>query len=143
MDNLIIPKCFYRISTKALILNEDKKILLVKEDNWLWELPWWWLDFWESPQEGIKRELFEEMWINVVSIKEYPSYFITAKARNKDFRTAAVIYETKIDSSNLDKFTTSDECQEIKFFDKNEIEIIESFPIVKALSKQYNQNNHK
>lgn len=28
-----IPQCFYRISIKALILNEEKKFLLSKEEN--------------------------------------------------------------------------------------------------------------
>lgn len=38
MDNPV-PNCFYRISVKALILNDEGKFLLTKEDNGLWELP--------------------------------------------------------------------------------------------------------
>lgn len=59
--NQQIPNCFYRISIKALILDEEKRFLLVKEDNGLWELPGGGLDFKENPQEGIKREMKEEM----------------------------------------------------------------------------------
>ena len=76
-----IPNWFYRISAKALILDEDKKFLLVREEKW-WELPWWWLEYWESPQEWIRRELYEEMWINVIRINKKPSYFITTQKDN-------------------------------------------------------------
>lgn len=38
MENNISP-CFYRISIKALILNEEKKFLLVKNENGIWEYP--------------------------------------------------------------------------------------------------------
>lgn len=35
-----IPDCFYRISIKALILNEARdKFLICQEDNGKWELP--------------------------------------------------------------------------------------------------------
>ncbi len=35
-----IPNWFYRTSIKALILDENKKFLLTREEKW-WELPWW------------------------------------------------------------------------------------------------------
>ena len=43
--DLHIPDCFYRIAVKALILNEEGKFLLTKEDTGLWNIPGGGLDF--------------------------------------------------------------------------------------------------
>jgi len=34
-----IPACFYRISIKALILDENGRFLLCREDNGKWDFP--------------------------------------------------------------------------------------------------------
>ena len=130
-----IPTWFYRTSINALILDENKKFLLVREEKW-WELPWWWLDFWESPQEWIKRELQEEMWINVISVNENPSYFLTCQKANWT-RIANVIYEIKINIEDLKNFTPSDECLEIKFFNTQEAKNEKLFPNVEKYIEQY------
>jgi ADP-ribose pyrophosphatase YjhB (NUDIX family) len=134
-----IPNWFYRVSAKALILNGDKKFLLIREEKW-WELPWWWLEYWEAPQEWIKRELFEEMWINVISVKENPSYFITAKKDNWVW-IANVIYETQVNINEISNFKPSDECLEVRFFDINEAQNENLFPNVREFIKQFNPSN--
>ena len=135
-----IPNWFYRISAKALVLNEDKKFLLVREEKW-WELPWWWLEYWETPQEWIKRELLEEMWINVKHIKENPSYFITAKKDNWIW-IANAIYETQIDIGTINDFKPSDECLEIKFFGVNDAKNGKLLPNVSEFIKYFTAANH-
>lgn len=60
-EHLILKDCFYRISVKALILDSEKRFLLVREDNGFWELPGGGLDHGEEPHACLKRELFEEM----------------------------------------------------------------------------------
>ena len=130
-----IPNWFYRTSVKALILDENKKFLLVREEKWR-ELLWGWLDFWETPQEGIKRELKEEMWINVIWVNENPSYFITCQKANWT-RIANVIYETKINIEDLKNFTPSDECLEIKFFNVEEAKKEKLFHNVEKFIEQY------
>lgn len=134
-----IPNWFYRTSIKALILNEKREFLLVREEKWR-ELPWWWLDFWESPQEWIKRELQEEMWINVISVNQNPSYFLTCQKANWT-RIANVIYDTKINIEDLKNFIPSDECLEIKFFNTQEAKKEKLFPNVEKFIEQYNKNS--
>ena len=138
MDN--IPDWFYRVSVKALVLSQDKNFLLVKEEKWR-ELPWWWLEFGETPQECIKRELMEEMWINVKFVKDTPSYFITTKKANWT-RIANVIYEVHVDSDDLQNFKLSDECLETRFFNTKEAEDENLFPNVREFIKQFNPLNH-
>lgn len=136
-----IPNCFYRVSAKALVLDEEKeRFLLLREDNNMRDLPWGWLDFWEDQKEGIIRELKEEMWLEAIWINNTPSYFVTAYRPNKNFRIANILYEVKL--KNLD-FIASDECQEIKFFNKEEAEKLNLHPNVKEFIKQFNSENHK
>ena len=135
-----IPNWFYRISAKALILDENKKFLLVKEEKW-WELPWWWLEYWESPQEWIKRELMEEMWINVIGVKDEPSYFITTKKDNWVW-IANVIYEVQVNINEISNFKISDECLEVRFFDIDEAKNEKLFPNVMEFIKHFNPLNH-
>ena len=135
-----VPNWFYRVSLKALILNEDKQFLLIREEKW-WELPWWWLEYWENPQECIKRELFEEMWVSVLSIEENPSYFITAKKDNWIW-IANAVYKTQIDIDKINNFKVSDECQDVKFFNAEEAENEILFPNVREFIKYFNPSNH-
>lgn len=139
MEN--IPNCFYRISAKALILDDQKKFLLTKEDNGLRELPGGWLDFGENPQECIQRELIEEMGIPSQWIKDTPSYFVTCK-NLKWVWISNIIYEVQVETEDVFKFTPSEECQEVKFFTKEEAEKIEAFPNVKEFIKQFDTKNH-
>ena len=138
MEN--IPNWFYRTSAKALILNEENMFLLAREEKW-WELPWWGLEYWENPQDWIKRELAEEMGITVKNVGETPSYFLTTQKKN-GVRIANIIYETSVDLNDLLKFKPSDECLELKFFDIEQAKKEELFPNVQEFIKIFNPNNH-
>jgi 8-oxo-dGTP diphosphatase len=121
-----IPNCFYRISVKALVLNDEGKFLLLKEHNEFWELPGGGLDFNETPQECIERELKEEMGVGAKYIADKPSYFFTVLNRKGQW-IANAVYETQIES--LD-FTPSHECMEIGFFSPEEATALQLLPNV-------------
>ncbi|TWP21216.1 NUDIX hydrolase [TM7 phylum sp. oral taxon 352] len=54
--------CLYRISLKALIYNDAGQILVVKEDGRpLWDLPGGGMDYSETFESALKRELYEEV----------------------------------------------------------------------------------
>lgn len=121
-----IQQAWYRISIKALIYNDKWEFLLCKESSWLWDLPGGWLDHWENPRDCLKREVLEEMWLEVTWISEEPKYFITAHKIESKSRPwlANVFYEVKVKDLN---FTPSDECNEIWFFNTNSIKDINVF----------------
>lgn len=51
-----MPNGYYRVSIKALILNEAReKFAVTLEDNGFWELPGGGLDHGESPAECLRR----------------------------------------------------------------------------------------
>lgn len=57
------PTGYYRVSLKALIKDKNGHVLVVKEESDTWSLPGGGLDHGESIEEGLKRELFEEVLI--------------------------------------------------------------------------------
>ena len=127
-----VKNCFYRISVKALISNEEWKVLLCKESSWKWDFPWGWLDHWENSIICLERELKEEMWLESTFISQNPKYFITAHKPESKTRPwiANIFYEVKV--KNLD-FISSDECVEIWFFSFEEIKKLDILPNVLAL----------
>ena len=140
-----VPECFYRVSAKALVLNEERdKFLIMQEDNGWWDLPGGGLDWGTLPQDDVKREIDEEMSLKVLSVSGKPSYFYTnSKPSNRDPERliwyAYVLYEVELE--NLD-FSPSDECVAIKFVDKASLPEENVHLQVSNLADIFDPNNH-
>lgn len=127
-----VPNTFYRVSSKALVFDETKeKFLIIKEDNGYWELPGGGLDWGESVEENIKREVKEEMGLTVTSMNSNPSYFLIGKNMS-DNESLNLVFETKIE--NFDDFTPTEECTEMKFVTPKEALEMNSWRNVKELA---------
>ncbi|MDD5731545.1 MAG: NUDIX hydrolase [Patescibacteria group bacterium] len=136
MDN-VIPRCFYRVSTKGLVVR-DGKILLVQEKDGRWELPGGGLEFDQEIFDSLKREFVEEMGVNVTKITERPIY-VWKQKREKDHRLF-IAYKVEIDS--LD-FTKSDECTDIKFFSKKELKDMNLHINIQKFAELFNPEDFK
>lgn len=135
-----IPNCFYRISIKALVLDEQGRIMLVREDNDKWELPGGGLDHGEDVRKGLAREIKEEMGLEVTHVAETPSYFYTFVAEVSKQWMSNVVYEVKLKDLN---FTPSDECQEIRFVTKEEAQDMNLFPNIREfIDNNFDVKNH-
>lgn len=128
-----IPKGFYRITVKAMIQDNEWKILLLKEGRWenplsihykeqwgMYDLPGGGLDWGEDFCDGLLREIGEEMWLEPqdIEIEETPEYVYIAEVddgRWGDFETndfypvCVYIYRVKLAHYDLD-FNRSPEC---------------------------------
>src|SRR3989339_1669255 len=116
-DSQTVPKCFYRVSIKALILDEQKRFALSFEEKGSWDMPGGGLDFGETITDALKREIKEETGLEVTYISEKPAYILTANNPPQTFWVCNLIYEVKVKDLN---FTASDECIQLKFFTKEE-----------------------
>lgn len=136
-----IPNCFYRVSVKALVLNETKdKFLVCKENIGLWGLPGGGLEWGMTPHEDLPREIMEEMGVKVRHVADNPSYFVTGTmTTNPQVNIAVVVYECVLESFD---FLPSDECEEIKFIDASDVPEMEVFDDVKILAQQFKPENH-
>lgn len=144
MKSKDFPDCFYRVSVKGLFI-KDGKVLLVKEPLALsgqWELPGGGLDFGEKPQESLKREVEEELKLNVTSVSEYPIYVWPAyfeKRRNMDwFYSMVLAYRIEVDT--LD-FTVTDECEAVELFNKEELETLDLYHQSAPLREHFKESD--
>lgn len=136
-----IPECFYRISIKALVLNETRdKFLIVKEENGKWELPGGGLEWGATPQEDLRREIDEEMGLSVVSVADHPSYFTTFVKEVGDPWKANLLFETVLESL---EFTPSDECVEVRFVNREEAKALSLFENVTKFLELFDPARHK
>lgn len=135
-----IKNGYYRLSVKALIFDETRtKFLLAQEDNGKWELPGGGLDWGEKSEEGIRREVKEEMGLEVISVASQPAYLTTAQRDSDGVWTANVLFETKV--ANFD-FTPSSECINMKFVTKEEALDLNLFVTVKRFLEVYNPEHN-
>ncbi len=135
-----LPECFYRVSVKALILNESRdKFLVCKEESGIWELPGGGLDWGMTPQEDLPREIAEEMGLTVTKMADHPSYFITDQTINRGVWFVNVVYEAEV--AHLD-FTPSEECVDIVFINQSNLGDIKPFPSVEKLAAMFRPHSH-
>ena len=51
-----MPDCHYRVSVKALIVDEHGRFMLCKDSSGKWELPGGGLDHGEEPKAGLNEK---------------------------------------------------------------------------------------
>jgi 8-oxo-dGTP diphosphatase len=125
MHSTYFPDCFYRVTVKGLCVR-DGKVLLVRESAKIsgkWELPGGGLDFGEDICEGLKRELREEMGMEVKSLSEKPVYVWTHRYETNSRKVGwyySLVLAYRVEFESLD-FTPSEECEAVQFFSKDEL----------------------
>ncbi len=114
----------YRVSIKSIIKDTNWDVLLMYNDKYeTWNMPWWWLKHWEDIINCIKREIKEELWLNIADIGNSPICFITSdKGLNKEMPWIwNLCYQVEVENLN---FTKSNECKKIWFFNQNNIKSV-------------------
>ena len=134
---------YYRVSIKALVLNETRDgFLVIQKDNGTWDLPGGGMEWGETAHTTLQREVAEEMNSTVTHIAPYPSYFLGGYEVNKEHNlwTVNIVFETTLEHLN---YTPSDECRDIKFVSPKEITADRyTPPTIVELAEQFNPANH-
>lgn len=115
------PNTFYRVAVKALIKNDKGELLLLKEKSDKWDLPGGGLDHGEEPEDGIKRELSEELGIaseNITvgqSVKQ-KAFWVEAK----QIWLMWVVYDVSL--AELVEFSAGDGVTDIEYINPQQFE---------------------
>lgn len=135
-----IPACFYRVSAKALILDETRgKFLVVQEEDGRWELPGGGIDHGELPNDALIREINEEMRLTVTSVEAQPAYFLTF-LNVTGYWLANALYETTVRDL---KFTPSNECIALMFVNAEEAKKLNAYPNVLRFGEMFDAKKHQ
>ncbi len=121
------------MSIKALVRDDQGRILLCRQSNDRWDLLGGGLDHGESPIEGLKREIREESGLEITAVTEGPLFFMVAKHEKKDSYFANIFYEVDLKDLN---FKPTEECEELVFWTPLEILQLDTNGIIQQLAKK-------
>ncbi len=122
------PDCFYRVAIKGLCVRDGKLLLCqdfaggLAEVGGRWELPGGGMEFGQSFAETLRKEVREEMGLDVAWVAEKPLYIWHMRRggmRGLDWFYILVL-AFPFEVQNLD-ITPSEECRAIKFFSKEDL----------------------
>jgi 8-oxo-dGTP diphosphatase len=105
---------FYRVTSRAIILVDDK-IVLVKDGNGDWQIPGGGWEHDESFENCMKREVLEELSVNIVSVG--PLLFSYRQVDKRGYTSLRLAAKAEVDSTD---FVASDGMLEVSSFSKDE-----------------------
>jgi len=129
----------YRVSAKALVFDENKNILIIRENRG-WELPGGGIEQGESPQETIIREMKEECGFTIENIDEAPSltWIVHRPESSDDLDKWRLFIGFRVTLKSME-FTPSKECIEYRFVSKEEILNLSLHPNIEKLPELLDQ----
>ncbi len=123
------------IGVKALILNKGKFLVMhnngVKED--LWELPGGRMEFGETAEETLKREILEETGLAVKPIKLIDTWNLV----REDYQIAGIIYLCQLEAGEV---RLSDEHDAFKWIDTDEESLKMMYDVFRIRMVNWNWN---
>ena len=115
-------------AVKAIIKDNNKFLIIEQEFNWKTysDLPWWRIEYWESPYFSLIREVKEEVNLNVEIIKSLGIWWFFKN--NKD-QVICYTFLCKPKDKNIDltKNPADENIINYKWLTKEEIIKIENF----------------
>jgi len=112
----LYPNTFYRVSVKALVKDKGGRVLVLKENQDTWSLPGGGLDHGEMPEDGIRRELQEELGVSPTHAA--PAKSLTFYLESRQSWLMWIVYEVSLAS---DDFTLGHGVTEALYIDLNEL----------------------
>jgi ADP-ribose pyrophosphatase YjhB (NUDIX family) len=107
----------YRVSLKALIRDNEGRILLVKEGSDQWGLPGGGPDHGETVDEGLRRELREEIGAEIASRSELPVLVRPFYVKAKNRYALWLVYEVTL----AGPARTTEHTQAVQYWDKTKL----------------------
>jgi len=96
-----MPNKIQRITIKAII-HKDNSFLLVQDHKEKWEMPGGKVDFGESPEETLRRELKEELGFEDVSIKDLvDSWTFCVGSDGNEYQFVVIVYNVEVRDQDI------------------------------------------
>ena len=123
-DGITRSDYLYRISLKALIYNNTGQILVVKEINrTYWDLPGGGMDFGETIESSLKRELYEE--VGYKGGLRYQLFDASDEIYIERIDANQICFSCRVWTGNFD-FSAGVDADEVMFMDPEELRLQES-----------------
>lgn len=122
----VIPPSFFRVSIKLMVRDADGRALLVRnKDDGSWCLPGGGWDYGETVEQCIRREIQEELGVDIKHIDATPVGFWDGKNSKYDYRALKLVITGQLAS---DQFTVTDEASEVGYFNHDEMKRLDFNP---------------
>lgn len=126
------------VSVRIMLINEDDEILFVKEaDDKHWAVPGGWCDIFISPKDNAKKEVFEEVGIEVSEIK-LVAIFMRDKYKPKPTTLSEYSFYFVGNISKDVKLNLGFEVLDAKFIKLKDCQKLSSKNTIIELEKAYN-----
>lgn len=110
------PNTYYRVSVKAIIRDDQDRVLVAKEYEHDWSLPGGGVDHGEEPLDALRRELKEELCIDgfeSASAKGSFAFYVD----ERDIWLMWLVYDVKIGGR---QYACGPDVKEVAFLDIND-----------------------
>lgn len=114
-----IDDCLYRLSVKAIIVKENKLLVVKEQDDEWWSIPGGGIDYGETVAQALRREVSEELGVDPQTVHyDEDTLFIIVGAIVNGVPRANLFYQVQIPADTI-KPTTH--VLEHKWCDKHEL----------------------
>ncbi len=130
------------VSAGAMMINEAGEIFLAKRSNnaknekGCWETPGGEVDFGETLEEAVKREMKEEYGVEIVIMKQFPAENHLIPAENQHW--VATTFLTKLKAGEMPRIKEPHKCEAIGWFALDKIP--SPLSIITQLDIKHHQN---
>lgn len=125
MIDLKYPSPYYRVSAKALIFDDQQRLLMLQNDEGQWEIPGGGWEHGESFEEAIKREIMEEQHVGVVSVGPVEFVFQSNGVTSHGYVALRVVARVQLASHD---FTPDDGMVAARFVTLDELRLLDIVP---------------
>jgi 8-oxo-dGTP pyrophosphatase MutT (NUDIX family) len=96
-----IPSPFYRVSVKALVLDEQQRLLVVREGDTYWEIPGGGWEHGETLEQCVHREIQEELGVGVRRIDTRGMLPWVGSAGGDEYQRLKLTVSVELDSQDF------------------------------------------
>lgn len=114
-----IPSPFYRVSVKAVIFDEHCRLLVIRDRDGGWEVPGGGWEHGETLTACVRRELLEELGVELDSIDE--SLIVPCAGPGRHYQRLKLAVPVTLTNHN---FTLGDGMQEARFVTASELAVL-------------------